>query len=149
MKDKPKVNVINNKKIVLVNQPKVFFLFLCFCFISITGRLFGLQILEGAFYRQLSDENRIRLVSRPPIRGRLLDRNRNILADNKLTYALSIQPRLVPSSTWPLLRKNLSDFLKISEDVLDLRFKRGLGSDPFRITLARDLNAEQVLRFKE
>ncbi len=136
-------------QIGLLNQPLVLLL-LVLCFFSAMGvRLFWLQVLQGTFYRKLSDENRIRLVSRPPIRGRLLDRTGKILADNRLTYALSIQPRLVSKEQWPLLREKLSQLLDISEESLNDRFTKGINRDPFRITLARDLTPEQVLRFKE
>ena len=46
-------------------------------------------------YRQLADENRIRLVPRSPTRGRLLDRKGRVLASSKLTYSLYVEPRLV------------------------------------------------------
>ncbi len=140
---------INNRKIGLLNQPIVLFLLLLAAFGAMAGRLFWLQVLKGSFYRKLADENRIRLVSRPPIRGRLLDRNGKILADSKLTYALSVQPRLITESRWPSLRDELSDLLQLSKQSMDIHYLRGVLNDPFRITLARDLKPEQVLRFKE
>ncbi len=134
MKEIAQQDVSKKRKHGLVKQPVV---------------LFWLQVLQGSFYRKLSDENRIRLVSRPPIRGRLLDRRGKILADNKVTYALSVQPRLVSNATWPSLRDRLSTLLTISKDSMDEHFREGGLRDPFRITLARDLKPEQVLRFTE
>jgi penicillin-binding protein 2 len=43
-------------------------------------RLAWLQLHQGAENRQRADENRIRLVPRNPIRGRLLDRQGRVLA---------------------------------------------------------------------
>ena len=58
----------------LRQQPLVLFgLVLLFCG-AMASRLAWLQLLEGPRYRQLADENRIRLVPRSPTRGRLLDR---------------------------------------------------------------------------
>ena len=58
----------------LGQQPLVLFgLVLLFCS-AMVARLVWLQVLEGPRYRQLADENRIRLVPRSPTRGRLLDR---------------------------------------------------------------------------
>ncbi len=149
MKANPRFEANKNRKMGLLNEPSTLLLILFLCFGSMTVRLFWLQVLQGSFYRKLSDENRIRLVSRPPIRGRLLDRKRKILADSKLTYALSVQPRLVNKDRWPVLRDRLSKLLNISSKSLDRRFRSDSRSDPFRIMLARDLKAEQVLRFKE
>ncbi len=149
MKEIAQKDVSNNRKIGLTNQPNILFGLLLVVFAAISGRLFWLQVLQGSFYRQLADENRIRLISRPPIRGRLLDRKGQILADNKLTYALSVQPRLVSKRSWPSLRERLSKVLQLSSESMDLYFRKGVWNDPFRITLARDLKPEQVLRFKE
>tara|TARA_A100001037_G_scaffold94899_1_gene86356 strand:- start:1235 stop:3058 length:1824 start_codon:yes stop_codon:yes gene_type:complete len=149
MKEIAQQDVSKKRKHGLVKQPVVLFSLLMLAFAAITARLFWLQVLQGSFYRKLSDENRIRLVSRPPIRGRLLDRRGKILADNKVTYALSVQPRLVSNATWPSLRDRLSTLLTISKDSMDEHFREGGLRDPFRITLARDLKPEQVLRFTE
>ncbi len=149
MKSLPQLDASNNRKIGLFNQSKVLFFLVLILSLTSVSRLFWLQVLNGNFYRRLSDENRIRLVSRPPIRGRLLDRSGQVLADSKLTYALSIQPRLVSKESWPLLRETISDLLVIPQDSLDIYYTRGAGDDQFRITLHRNLTPEQVLRFKE
>ncbi len=149
MKEIAQKDVSNNRSIGLLNQPRVLFLLLLLGFGAMAFRLFWLQVLQGSFYKQLSDDNRIRLVSRPPIRGRLLDREGKILADSKLTYSLSVQPRLLTEKTWPILRERLSNLLEIDNQSLDLLYQQGYAQDPFRITLARNLKAEQVLRFKE
>ena len=141
--------VSKSRKYGLVKQPIVLFTLLLVVFGSITARLFWLQVLQGSFYRKLSDENRIRLISRRPVRGRLLDLRGKTLADSKVKYALSIQPRLVSNEEWPSLRDGLSSLLTISKDSMDQRFREGVMKDPFRITLANDLSPEQVLRFTE
>ena len=112
-------------------------------------RLTWLQVLEGAHYRELADENRIRLVPRSPIRGRLLDREGRVLASSKLTYSLYIEPRLVDDAGWPPLRDRLSRLLNLSPAELDRRRERGVDRDGYRTTLATELKPEQVLRFQE
>ncbi len=131
------------------NQPIVFLLLAIVCFGSMVGRLFWLQVLQGSVYRQLSEENRIRLISREPIRGQLLDRKGRILAGNRLSYNLSIQPRLVNKNEWPIISSRLTKLLGISKDFIDTEFNKGTNQDPFRIILVRDLTPEQVLKFRE
>ncbi len=149
MKKKKSYFLSSQKHVAASNQPLVFFLFICLIF-SLTGaRLFWIQIINGSYYKKLSAENRIKLISNPPIRGRLLDRNGVVLADNKLSYSLSIQPRLVTHSQWINLRQSLSDLLNVSINQLEIAFNRSNSDTPYKKVLLNDLSEEQVIRFKE
>ncbi|MBW3041045.1 penicillin-binding protein 2 [Prochlorococcus marinus] len=149
MKKKEKFYLSSKKHVGAFNQPLVFFLFICFVF-SITGfRLFWIQIINGSYYKKLSEENRIKLIANPPIRGRLLDRNGKVLADNKLFYSLSVQPRLITNSEWIDLRRSLSDLLNVSTKKLEIAFNRNNLDTPYKKILLTDLSEEQVVRFKE
>jgi len=133
----------------LRQQPLVLLvLVLLFCS-AMVSRLVWMQLLEGARFRELADENRIRLVPRSPIRGRLLDRKGRVLATSKLTYSLYLEPRLVSDDDWPDLRDRLARLLSLKPDLLDQRRQKGLDRDGYRTTLALDLKPEQVLRFRE
>jgi penicillin-binding protein 2 len=112
-------------------------------------RLAWLQLHQGAENRQRADENRIRLVPRNPIRGRLLDRQGRVLATSRLTYNLYIQPRQVSDQSWPVLRDRLAALLAIPASQLDQQRQEAGNSADFRIQLAEALKPEQVLRFRE
>ena len=116
---------------------------------AIVARLAWLQLLHGAEFKVMADENRIRLIPRHPIRGRLLDRHGRVMATNRLTYTLMVQPRLVPEAQWPALRDRLTKLLGLSADDLDARYRGGLKGEEFQIQLAGPLTAAQVLRFRE
>ena len=116
---------------------------------AMLARLTWLQVIEGAHFREQADENRIRLVPRSPIRGRLLDRDGRVLASSKLTYSLYLEPRLVDDATWPVLRDQLTRLLNLKPEDLDQRRNRGVDRDGYRITLASELTPEKVLRFRE
>ena len=133
----------------LRQQPLVLFgLVLLFCS-AMVARLVWLQVLEGPRYRQLADENRIRLVPRSPTRGRLLDRKGRVLASSKLTYSLYVEPRLVDDASWPELRDRLASLLDLDPSTLDRRRQSGPDRNGYRINLASELSSEQVLRFRE
>ncbi|MDC0315611.1 penicillin-binding protein 2 [Synechococcus sp. AH-551-G15] len=133
----------------LRQQPLVLFgLVLLFCS-AMVARLVWLQVLEGPRYRQLADENRIRLVPRSPTRGRLLDRKGRVLASSKLTYSLYVEPRLVDDAAWPELRDRLARLLDLNPSTLDRRRQSGPDRNGYRINLASELSSEQVLRFRE
>jgi penicillin-binding protein 2 len=130
-------------------QPAVILLLLLALFGAIGARLVWLQLLHGADNKVAADENRIRLMPRSPIRGRLLDRRGKVLASSKLTYSLYIEPRLVSDAEWPALRDRLAHLMQLPADALDRRRERGVGRDGYRTALAIGLTPEQVLRFRE
>ena len=133
----------------LRQQPLVLLVVVLLFCSAMVARLVWMQLLEGARFRELADENRIRLVPRSPIRGRLLDRQGRVLATSKLSYTLFVEPRLVSDSAWPGLRDRLASLLDLKPDVLDQRRERGVDRDGYRTTLALNLQPEQVLRFRE
>ena len=133
----------------LRQQPLVLLMVvLVFCS-AMVSRLVWMQLLEGPRFKELADENRIRLVPRSPIRGRLLDRKGRVLATSKLTYSLYLEPRLVRDADWPELRNRLASLLNLDPLLLDQRRNRGTDRDGYRTTLMLDLKPEQVLRFRE
>ncbi len=124
-------------------------LLIVLCSGAMVARLAWLQLLHGVENRQRADENRIRLMPRNPIRGRLLDRRGRVLATSRLTYNLYVQPRQVAEADWPALRQRLVALLSLDPGSLDQRRLAGRNSEGFRILLADGLNPEQVLRFRE
>ncbi len=113
------------------------------------ARLAWLQLLHGQENRLLADQNRIRLVPRHPMRGRLLDRNGQVLATNRLTYNLYVQPRLVSEARWPALRERLAALMGVPAATLERKYRSGLDAGGYRIELAGPLSTVQVLRFRE
>ena len=116
---------------------------------AMVARLVWLQLVHGPENRARADENRIRLMPRNPIRGRLLDRNGAVLATSRLTYNLYIQPREVDDAAWPALRDRLATVMRMPAAQLDQNRRSGLNAEGFRIELAGPLSPEQVLRFRE
>ncbi|MCT0215654.1 penicillin-binding protein 2 [Synechococcus sp. CS-1330] len=116
---------------------------------AMVARLAWLQLLHGAENRARADENRIRLLPRNPIRGRILDRHGQVLATSRLTYNLYIQPREVGDVQWPALRDRLATVVGLPAAQLEARRRSGANAEGFRIALASGLKSEQVLRFRE
>ncbi|MEB3104476.1 MAG: penicillin-binding protein 2 [Cyanobacteriota bacterium] len=116
---------------------------------AMVARLAWLQLVHGPENRARADENRIRLMPRNPIRGRLLDRNGAVLATSRLTYNLYIQPREVNDAAWLALRDRLAVVMGVPAAQLDQKRRSGANAEGFRIELAGPLSPEQVLRFRE
>ncbi|GAG29391.1 unnamed protein product, partial [marine sediment metagenome] len=62
------------------------------------GRLFYLQIIEGAYYQAQADENRFINISIPAPRGVIYDRNGVLLVRNIPAFNVMITPALLPDS---------------------------------------------------
>ncbi len=131
------------------NQSNIILFVIVILFSSIFARLFWLQILQGSSYRRLADQNRIRLVSIPPIRGRILDANGNLLADNKIRFSLILQPHLIHENKWSILSRDLSELLGINFEEIQNSYKEGIRNNDFSIVLVSNMSQEQVLRFQE
>ena len=56
-------------------------------------RLGYLQLLRGSAYRQLAEQNRLRLLPQPAARGLILDRFGRRLATNQLTFRVAVIPQ--------------------------------------------------------
>ena len=59
-------------------------------------RLFTIQIIDGDYYLDLADENRISIVQEQTKRGIIYDRNGVVLARNTATYDITITPADLP-----------------------------------------------------
>ncbi|MCU0303156.1 MAG: penicillin-binding protein 2 [Thermoanaerobaculales bacterium] len=55
-------------------------------------RVAQLQLLEGEHWRQMAENNRLRRLPLPAVRGRIYDRRGNVLADNLPTWNLLLFP---------------------------------------------------------
>ena len=74
------------------------FLFIAFIVIVIIGRIFILQIVSGAKYREQAEGNRIRLTSITSERGAILDSEGRELVQNIPNFSLAIVPQDLPST---------------------------------------------------
>lgn len=60
-----------------------YLIFVMIFFLILLGRLFQLTIVKGVYYRNLSDQNRVREIIIEPQRGTLVDRKGIVLVENR------------------------------------------------------------------
>mgnify|MGYP000849806319 CR=1 FL=1 len=112
---------------------------------ALAWRAFELQVLSEGRYDPLADENRTSLLVLAPKRGRILDRNGAVLADNEESFRATITPALAGD-----VRKVLETFRRIMplrQDDIELiarRAKRQSRNTP--ITLVSDISFEDLAR---
>jgi penicillin-binding protein 2 len=78
-------------------------------FLTLVGRLFQLQVLEGAAYRESARENIIRRVTMSTTRGVIRDAYGRILASSRPAYGVHIIPGRVFPSARPKTRRRRKD----------------------------------------
>ena len=139
-------NKISNK---LKRQPLILISVSSILFLLILLRLIFLQLFNYESFKKMSDENRIRLISSQPIRGRILDKNGYVLADSRVKYSLIIKPQSVEESTWEKQKLNISSLLDLDINMMQKKYLDGLKNQKLALTLIDDLSVDQLIKFKE
>ena len=139
----------NKKLISLKRQPLVLLIFSSVSFLLILFRLIFLQLLNYESFKKMSDENRIRLIASQPIRGRILDKNSNVLANSRVKYSLIIKPQYVKKSNWEQHKSSISNLLNIDSNLIQKKYSDGLKNQKLLVTILDDLNVNQLIKFKE
>jgi len=139
----------NKKPFSFKRQPLVLLIFSSISFLLILLRLIFLQLLNYESFKKMSDENRIRLIASQPIRGRILDKNGNVLADSRVKYSLIIKPQSVNKSNWEKQKSSISNLLNIDNNTIQKKYSDGLKNQKLSVTILDDLNVDQLIKFKE
>lgn len=105
-------------------------------FVVVTIRLVGLQIIGGAEFRKLSENNSIRLQMIAPSRGSISDRKGKLLVDNRPSFDLSII--LKHAEPVEHVVKQLSQYLSLPETDLLSKIKSHKGISPFKPVLLKE-----------
>lgn len=116
-------------------------------------RLWTLQVVTGDEFRAEANENRTFEVRVNGPRGRILDRNGEILVDNRSSIALQLDPARIP--TGPADRKrlfgSLAEATGLEVSTIRRRYRRQLRSNPpgTPVTMIRDADEEVVFYILE
>ncbi|MCJ7497617.1 MAG: penicillin-binding protein 2 [candidate division Zixibacteria bacterium] len=129
------------------NRGKVAYYFFGVIAFALLFRLIYLQIIDFAYYRKVSEENRIRLVSVPAPRGVIRDRNQKKMVTNRTSYTLFLLPYEI--SNLDELVKKTSAILKLDESFLKEKVKTGLVNRYTPIRLIRDVDFKTICVLEE
>lgn len=116
-------------------------------------RLWSLQIVTSDKYLAEANQNRTREVRVPAPRGRILDRDGNILVDNRTSMALQLDPIELPSEPRDRreLFKRIGDVLDRKPEWIRRKVRTELADNPpgSPITLVRDVEDGIVYYLQE
>jgi len=117
-------------------------------FILASFGLFRIQILKGAYYRVLSEKNRIRVIYLEASRGNILDRNNKPLISNRLSFNCSVITREARQSIKRSC-KILAPILGVSAEELEKRFRKSKPGVFNTVLMAEDINASKAIEIEE
>jgi penicillin-binding protein 2 len=114
-------------------------------FALLLGRLYWLQVVESDRYRNLSENNRLRLRTVRAPRGLILDRKGRAIAEAQGSFDLVCSPVDVQDLEGEIrLLGEIVEFVDDDVEILE-KIRAAQRSNPFSsITVARDLRFEQV-----
>ncbi|AFY76224.1 penicillin-binding protein 2 [Pleurocapsa sp. PCC 7327] len=131
-------------------QPLLIMLFISLVLLGgIGSRLVYLQLIEGQIYREKADNNRIRIIPKPPVRGNLFDRKGKVLATTRLTHAAYLWPMVQLRADWPEQLARLSKLLTIPQAELQQKIEQAGANTPTLIRIARSLTPAQITALEE
>jgi penicillin-binding protein 2 len=116
-------------------------------FIFLSAELVYVQIIRGDFYFHLSKNNRIRVVPLEGQRGKVLDRNGTILADNILSYDVAVIPQDIENEDE--LFGFVSETLKLDKDVVAKNYQRRRFTPFAPVVIGENLTREEAIIIEE
>ena len=122
-------------------------IFLAFSFIVLAGRIFSLQVISHAYYRQVSDENSMRMVPISAPRGVIKDRNGELLVANRPLYNISYLPYKGEGEF--ASKEYLADLIKTDPDIIEQKLDKPIRNRFDPIKLVKDVDFEAICKIEE
>lgn len=117
----------------------------CATFLVIAATLWYLQVVRGAHYRERSENNRLRAVFIPPLRGTIRDRNGAVLVKNRPAFNVELVLEDCPDREGTIVR--LAELVGV--DVAEIRTRLTSQGSRRRYEpklLLKDLDRDRVAR---
>ena len=133
------------------NDQSIFIMILIslFLFGAMGFRLAYLQIVQGDKYSLKAENNRTKIIPKPPVRGNLFDRKGTSLGTTRLSYSAYLWPIAQKQENWPLAKTMLANILNISEDNLQNILEKEGYDSPTLVRIARNLTPKQITAIEE
>lgn len=116
-------------------------------FLLLAGRLWSLQAIHGTYYRELSEQNRVRDLDVPAPRGVIYDRRGRPMVSNRAAFTVGLLPMEVRQPA--RLAEALASVLGMEREEILARLEAGRRR-PFEVVpLRRDVGKQIVLTIEE
>ncbi len=143
-------NFDQGRTVGIASRPYVLFgLIILLLLGAIGGRLVQLQIVAGSYNRQLAENNRIRLIPKPPERGRIYDRHSRLLATNRLAYAIYLWPIAQSEAEWQPIIEKLATVTKIPAAEIRQKIQKEGYYSPNLVKIASNISPKLITYLAE
>ncbi|MGA8571908.1 MAG: penicillin-binding protein 2 [Desulfobaccales bacterium] len=105
-------------------------------------RLWFLQLVQGDYLRQRSEQNRFRLIDLPPWRGKILDRDGQVLVGNRPSYELMAV--LEDVGDIGLLSHRLAILLHMDQKQIAAQLENARANGLYQVRLRGDVSWEDL-----
>jgi penicillin-binding protein 2 len=114
-------------------------------------RLYDLQVLRGAHYRELAEQNRLLRLPVPAERGVIYDRNDVILVRNVPGFVVTVLPADLPAQRQPDVVRRLAELLRAPAEEISTLLESGRARSPYETVAVtrRPVERELALLIEE
>lgn len=103
-------------------------------------RLAELQLIQGAYNRQRAENNRIRPVSVPAVRGQILDRNGKIFAANRVSRSVYLWPKERNAQEWQEAAATLGPIVNIPAAEIIAKIDKAGYKSALPVRISKDID---------
>ena len=118
----PQPKFFENEPADLIKQFLIATFVILAIFFGLVARFWYLQIARASHFKELSENNRIRVLDMPPARGIIFDRQGIMLVSSRPSFNLYVIPDDVQD--WDLLKEQLSRLLHMEKDQIEERLSQ-------------------------
>lgn len=118
-----------------------------FVLLALVAKIVQLQVVDYRYYLQISEENRIRLVPRTAMRGKIVDREGRALAQDRPAYTVSVIPTEVRHLQ--RLSEELAPLIDMEKASIEKKIKDRRSRKHEPVAIRRDLAFASVCVIEE
>lgn len=130
-----------------MSRLKIIGVFVVLLFFTLVGGLFNLTVIEGGRNRQLSNKNSIRLIPQVGARGKILDRNNEIIVTSQLVYDVMVMPQ--PANQLAQVFVAVARFLETTPDNLAVSYRKNFVSPSLPVPLVKNVTLKKAIIVEE
>ena len=116
---------------------------------GIGWRLGYLQLEQGKANQKKAENNRTRIIPKPPIRGSIFDRNGKLLATNRQSYSAYLWPKAQKERKWLKNRNLIAKILELDPKIIQQKVEEAGYNYHSLIPIARNLTPAQITALEE
>ena len=118
-----------------------------FFFVVLVVGLFYSQVLKYDVYRELSEKNRIRVLPLEAPRGKIYDRNGNLLVSNRISFDVEVVYQEIGDKE--ALTETLSEILEIDKSRISKKVDEARKNPFIPFKVVEDIGKDKAIRLEE